>query len=150
MSTPVRGIRTFLFLALALALTPVAGAAQETEDLPRLLDTLSALWQRGDAGALVQLGAGSGLALEIHGDAVGPVTARRAAAALRHLFHAQETVAVRQGTPSRVAGTDNRAFAEMIWEFRPSGATMSETATIFVGFVREPSGWKVSQIRILP
>lgn len=139
-----------LLALTALAAAPRTAAAQEPDDLARVVDRLATHWLRGDAGGLVALGAPDGLELDVHGHAVGPVTGRRAAAALRHLFQAQRTVAVRHGPPSRVGGTDNRAFAELTWEVRSEGARISERHTVFVGFVRESSGWKVSQIRIFP
>lgn len=135
-------------VALAVLATPVAG--QESDDLGRFLDSLTTLWRRGDASGLVELGSGSGLDLEIHGQPVGPLSGRRAAAELRHMFNGQQTVAIRTGTPSRVVGTDDRAFVELTWEVRPRGAPVTESSIVFVGFVRERTGWKVSQIRILP
>lgn len=143
-------MRPLLLLALGLSLLASPIAAQQPDDLTRLKDTLTQLWQRGDAGRLVALGAGAGLELEVRGQAMGPLTGRRAAAALRHLFAAQQTVSVRSGQASRVAGTDNRAFMELTWEVRPTGGPVSERSTVFIGFVREGSDWKVSQIRILP
>lgn len=142
--------RRLLALVFGLSLAAAPAAAQQPDDLVRLKDTLTILWQRGDAARLVKLSAGSGVDLEVRGNAMGALTGRRAAAALRHLFAAQETVSVETGVPSRVAGADNRAFLELTWEVRPSGGPMSERSTVFIGFVREGSQWKVSQIRVLP
>ncbi|MFW5951147.1 MAG: hypothetical protein ACOCVZ_03420 [Gemmatimonadota bacterium] len=139
-----------LLLLLALALSPAGLAGQQRDELPRLVETLAQLWARGEAGRLAGLGAEDGLDLEIQGRAMGAVTGRRAAAALRQLFGAQQTVAVRHGVVSRVSGAENRAFAELTWEVRPPGAQVTERTTVFVGFVRERSRWRVSQIRILP
>lgn len=143
-------IRPVLAALVAMALLGVPASAQQPDDLGRVLDTLLARWQAGDAGGLVALGAGRGLELEVQGHAVGQLSGRRAVAALRHLFSAQQTVAVQSGDPSRVAGADNRAFVELIWVVRPTGAPVTEQATVFIGFVREGPHWKVSQIRILP
>jgi hypothetical protein len=143
-------IRRRLTLVLGLLLMAAPASAQGTDDeLGAVVVALVDRWQSGDAGGVAELGAGSGLDLEVHGQAVGQLTGRRAVAALRHLFGAQETVTVRGGQPSRVAGADNRAFVELTWVIRPGGAQMVERATVFVGFVREGPTWKVSQIRIL-
>lgn len=145
---------TVLILALAAVFgsAPLAGpaSAQQTDNLDRLLNEFTALWYVGDAGGLVELGARRGVEIELQGQSLGALNGRRAAAALRHLFSAQETVDVRPGTASRVAGADNRAFVEMIWVVRPAGAHLSENTLVFIGFVREGDRWKVSQIRILP
>jgi hypothetical protein len=142
-----------LALGLAVALSPAAFAApasaQQPDDLDRLLNEFTALWYMGDAAGLVELAAERGVEIELRGYAIGPLAGRRAAAALRHLFGAQQTVDVRAEPASRVAGADDRAFVEMIWEVRPGGAHVSEATIVFVGFVREGSRWKVSQIRIL-
>lgn len=143
-------MRRLLLVGVALAAFASPVAAQETRDLGRFLDHLTALWRSGDAVGLVEIGAGQGLDLEVRGDAMGPLAGRRAVAELRHLFNAQRTVAVRSGTPSRVIGTDDQAFVELIWEIRPEGTPVSESTIVFVGFVLEEAGWKVSQIRILP
>ena len=143
-------MRALLLLLAALPLAVAPAAAQEGDDLPRLLDTLATFWARNDASGLVAIGAGPGLELEIHGTPMGPLAGRRAAAALRHLFQAQETVGVETADASRVAGTDDRAFMELTWKVRPEGATMTEESTVFLGLVRETAGWRISQIRILP
>ncbi len=143
-------IRRLLPLVLGLSMMAAPAAAQRAEDdLGAVVVALVDRWASGDAGGVANLGAGSGLELEVHGQAVGQLTGRRAVAALRHLFGAQETVTVSGGQPSRVAGADNRAFVELTWIVRPGGAQMVERATVFIGFVREGPTWKVSQIRIL-
>lgn len=136
-------------VALGLLAVPLP-AQQQPDDLARMLDTLTRVWARGDADALGRLGASDGLQLEVHGDPMGPLSGRRATAALRQLFSEQETVTVRPGSPSRVAGASTQAFVELAWVIRPTGAPVRELNTVFIGFVRERSGWKISQIRILP
>lgn len=135
---------------LGLVLLAAPASAQQPDDLTRVLDTLLAHWQAGNAGGVVELGAGRGVELEVQGQTVGQISGRRAVAAFRHIFSAQKTVDVRSDTPSRVAGTTNLAFVELTWVIRPDGAPVSEHATVFIGFVREGPNWKVSQIRILP
>lgn len=137
-------------LVLGLWLVAAPAAAQQPDELSRLMDTFTTLWQRGDAGRLAKLGAGTGVELEVQGHAMGPLSGRRAAAALRHLFEARQTVAVRSEAPSRIVGTDHLAFAELTWEVRPTGAPLVERTTVFIGFIREGENWRISQIRILP
>ncbi len=147
----IRPLLLTLGLVLGLVLVAAPASAQRADDdLDAVVSALVDRWQSGDAGGVADLGAGAGLELEVNGQAVGQLTGRRAVAALRHLFSAQQTVFVRGGEPSRLAGADNRAFVELTWVVRPGGAQMVERATVFVGFVREGPRWKVSQIRILP
>ena len=141
-------MRSVVVVALSL-LTALPAAAQEQDELTRLLDTLAVLWTRGDAAALAAHGADNGLDLEVHGETIGPVEGRRAAAALRHLFGGQETVSVESGASARIVGAEDRAFGEFIWVVRMPGAAITEDNRIFMALVREDDGWRVSQIRIL-
>lgn len=137
-------------LALGLGLLPSSTAvAQEPDGLNGLLDTLAVLWARGDAAAIAAHGAEHGLDLEIHGETMGPLEGRRAAAALRQLFGGQETVSVRTGSATRIVGADDRAFGELVWVVRVPGAAVTEDNRIFVALVRQVGRWRVSQIRIL-
>ncbi|NIP78314.1 MAG: hypothetical protein GWM90_03585 [Gemmatimonadetes bacterium] len=140
-----------LTLAVLMALVTAApAAAQEAEDLNGVMNTLAALWTRGDAVRLADYGAAPGLDLEIHGEMLGPVEGRRAEAALRQLFESQQTVAVIPGRSTRVVGAEDRAFGELTWTVRVPGSLATERSTVFVGLVHEASGWRISQIRILP
>lgn len=142
-------MRTAALLAAMTLLASSSAAAQQPDDLTGLLDTLAVLWTRGDAAALAAHGAEHGLDLEIHGETIGPLEGRRAAAALRQLFGGQETVSVETGSAARIVGAEDRAFGEFIWVVRMPGAMLTEDNKIFVALVREDDGWRVSQIRIL-
>lgn len=142
-------MRAALVVAVGLSLLAAPASAQQTDGLAGLLDTLAVLWSRGDAAALVAHGAEAGLDLEIHGESIGTLHGRRAAAALRQLFGALETVSVEAGSAERVVGAEDRAFGEFIWVVRMPGGMVSESNRIFVALLRENDEWHVSQIRIL-
>jgi ketosteroid isomerase-like protein len=124
--------------------------AQQPDELSRLLTAVGAAWQRGDAAAIAALGARTGLDLEVHGRPMGSLRGRRAAAALRQLLGAGRTVSVRPGELSLVAGSATQAFAELRWAARHADGVALEETTVFLGFVREPQGWRISQIRVFP
>jgi hypothetical protein len=136
-------------LAAIVAVTLASAPVPAQQDLPGVLDTLAQLWARGDAAALATFGSGRGIELEVHGESLGRVSGRKAAAALRHVFAEQETIAVRPSLRSRVTGSDQAAFAELIWEVRPRGSIVPARSTVFLGLVREGRGWRVSQIRVM-
>ena len=125
-------------------------AADQQADLAGLLEAIAGYWEDGDAAALAEHGAGTGLELEIAGQLVGSLNGRRAAAALRQLFGGQLTVAVETASVATVVGAEDHAFGELIWEVRMPGAAVTENLKVFVGLVREDRGWRISQIRILP
>jgi hypothetical protein len=137
-----------ILAALALGLFSAAPAAAQQE-LPHVLDSLASIWARGDAGALARLGSSRGIDLEVHGESLGRVSGRKAAAALRLVFANQETIAVRANTSSRVLQAESSAFAELTWDVRPRGSAMPARSTVFVGLVRENRDWQVSQIRVM-
>ncbi len=136
-----------LVAALMLAASPAALLAQDP--LGPMLQRVSSLWEHGNAAALAEYGASGGIEVEIEGEPMGLIAGRKLSAALRGVFANRETVAVIPGMSERVAGVDDRAFAELRWELRPAGGVATERHTVFLGLVREESGWRVSQIRIL-
>lgn len=138
-------------VVLAAGLLAVAGpaAGQQDDDLDGLLDSLAVLWSTGDAAALASHGARAGLDLEVHGELMGSLHGRRAAAALRQLLGATETVDVRTGAAAKVVGAEDRAFGEFIWVVRTPGAEVTEDRRIFMALVREEQAWRISEIRIL-
>jgi hypothetical protein len=139
-------IRGLLVTLLVAAVSAVPVSAQE--DLSSMFDTLAAVWARGDATALAGFAASRGIELEVHGESLGRISGRKAAAAFRHLFGTQETVSVRASMTSRVQGTDRTAFGELTWEMRPRGSTIPASNTVFLGLVREGTSWRISQIRV--
>jgi hypothetical protein len=137
-----------ILAVLAMALLTAAPLTAQQE-LPNVLDSLAAIWERGDAGALARLGSSRGIDLEVYGESLGRVSGRKAAAALRLVFANQETIAVRANTNSRARQAENSAFAELTWDVRPRGSAMPARSTVFVGLVRENRDWQVSQIRVM-
>ncbi len=141
-------MRRALVWAVLLGLLGAAPVAAQ-EDLSRMLDSVAAMWSRGDASALAGFAANRGIEIEVHGASLGRVSGRKAAAAFRHLFADQETVSVRSSMTSRVTGTDRAAFGELTWELRPRGSMVPTRTTVFLGLVREGTSWRLSQVRVL-
>lgn len=141
-------MRRTLLVAVLLGLFTAAPIAAQ-QNLSRMLDTVAAMWARGDATALAGFAASRGIEIEVYGASLGRVSGRKAAAAFRHLFSDQETVSVRASMTSRVTGTDHTAFGELTWESRPRGSMVPTRTTVFLGLVREGTSWRVSQIRVL-
>jgi hypothetical protein len=138
-----------IIVAAAIAAVFAAAPLSAQQELPNVLDSLAALWTRGDAASLAAFGAARGIDLEVHGESLGRVSGRKAAAALRQIFASHETVSVRANMSSRVTGAENAAFAELTWEARPRGSMVPARNTVFLGLVRENRGWQVSQIRVM-
>lgn len=150
----MRGVRTVrrasaLALGLVLLAGPAAPAAAQDRDLAHALDVLAALWARGDAAGFTEFTAATGTDLDLDGRSLGVVRGRKFTAALRRTFDGTETVSVVAGRTAPVAGAEDRAYGEIDWVYRRHGATRTDRNTVFFGLVREPRGWRVTQIRIL-
>lgn len=128
-------------------LAPAPAISQQP--LGDFLETVAELWAEGDARAIGAFSARSGTDLEIAGVSMGSLQGRKFSGALRRVFEDHVTVSVVANMTRAVHGVEDRAFGELIWEVRPAGATMSDSATVFLALVREPRGWRLTQIRIL-
>lgn len=141
--------RLLTVIAAIASLAAAPAAAQERPPLGDVLDSLAALWARGDATAIAELTSASGVDFEIAGVGMGSISGRKLSAALRRMFEERVTVSVVSRMTSAVQGVEDRAFGELTWKVRHSGATLAESATVFLALVHEPVGWRVTQIRIL-
>lgn len=137
-------------LATLVALLLLAAPTHAQQDLDAAMQRVAKMWERGDVRGLTASAAASGFALEFDAGRSRPVTSRQAAAALRRLFEDQETVSVKPGVTRMVGGRPQRAFGELEWITRPRGTTIPERRTVFVAFVREDQGWRVTEIRVMP
>ena len=55
-----------------------------------------------------------------------------------------------KGNMSReIGGSPTRAFGEITWTAKARGTTIPERATVFVAFVRDEDGWRITEIRLL-
>ncbi len=135
---------------LALVVGTTATAAAQQRDLEQVVSRLATYWARGDAAGLATLAARSGLAIDIGGDAMGPLGPRQAAAVLRRVFDDRETVWVRPRSSKLVGDAPPRAFGEFTWTARVRGTTIAEQMIVFVALVREDAGWRITQIRLNP
>lgn len=143
-------MRRSLILSAALAVLAVLPlSAQDQRPLGEVLDGLADLWEGGEAQAIAEFAASSGVDFEVRGLALGSLSGRKLAGALRRVFDDRVTVSVVSNMTSPVMGVEDRAFGELTWEVRPGGATVAERSTVFLALVREHAGWRVTQIRIL-
>jgi hypothetical protein len=139
-----------LLCALVL-LAPRALAAQgRPAPLEGFVASVARLWQAGDAAAISELAPGDGrIVLDLGAGQAEAVEARHAAAALRDLFRGRTTLSVRAAQVTLAGGEPLRGFGELAWVSRPRGVTDSESATVYVGAVWEPGGWRIRELRVL-
>ncbi|HEX6308170.1 MAG TPA: hypothetical protein VFZ69_08290 [Longimicrobiales bacterium] len=141
-----RSIRT---AALILALSTLGVSSASAQRLEPVLQRVASAWQRGDVGAITALGARGGISLDIDGSSVGPLGPRQAAAVLRRVFDDRESVTASSKAGRAVGGQPPRAFGEIIWTTRARGTTIPERATLFIAFVQQDDGWRITEIRLM-
>lgn len=144
LSPALRRATTMVALALLATASPAAG-----QDLERTMGRVAAAWHRGDAAAITRLAASSGISLDVDGRSVGPLGPRQASAVIRRVFEDRESVGARSNMTRTVGGSPQRAFGEIAWTTRARGTTIPERATLFVAFVREDAGWRITEIRLI-
>jgi hypothetical protein len=136
-------------LAAAMLVAALAPAPARAQDLDAVVNRVVSAWARGDVGAITRLASREGVSLDVDGAAVGPVATRQASAVLRRVFDAVETDAVQRGITRTAGGSPQRAFSEIAWTARVRGTSIAQRRTVFVAYVREEGGWRISQIRLM-
>ena len=146
-----RRILPALLVALSLLVSSAGEAAgqQQPPPLEQFIARLAEHWRDGDAEAVVEMAPADGRILLDVEDEQGLVPARNAAAALRRLFGANETVRVRSTRAAVTGGTPLSGFGELAWTARPRGVTDARTTTVYVGVVFEDGAWRLRELRIL-
>ena len=144
--------RLFPLLAALFLLLAAAGRAEAQvprASLEQFVDRVARLWAGGDASGLVELAPRDGrILLELGGEGAEPVPGRHAAAALRDLFKARQTVSARAVRVNVAGGQPVAGFGELAWVSRSAGVTEERRTTVYVGVVWEGEGWRVRELRV--
>lgn len=138
-------------LLLGLLAAAWGGGADAAPVQPTLEEagrTFAAYWSAGDAGALGGMMSAQGVRLNLEGGGHASVGVRQAVAALRDLHAAHRPGPARLTRVSDVDGAPPRGFVELQWS-PVTGAGESRAFSVFVGFVQDGGGWRVSEIRVL-
>ena len=136
-------------LALVLLALAIAPAAARAQDLERTLERFAAAWARGDVDNIVAMAVDDGVMVETGDDPMGPLGRRQAAALLKRVFEDRATVSFRTDILRQVASRPASAFSEVVWISRAEGTRIPESRRVFLAFVNDGAGWRISQIRIL-
>ena len=81
---------------------------------------------------------------------VGSLEPRHAVASIREYMGSREGVATRVTRVEEVGGDPPKGYAELRWESRVRGTSDVLARTVFVAFVAEGGGWRVTELRVLP
>lgn len=139
----------------AVAQEPVPGVTPFASDpaaagLTAFFEELADHWAAADVAAIAELLSPDG-ATVIEQGAGGAITnPRRAAAALRALFGARESLAATVASTALAATSPSRGFGEIVWSSRARGAPGEESRSIFIATIRGEEGWRIMEVRFLP
>lgn len=136
-------------LALTAAMLFALAAPASSQNIDAALQRVASAWQRGQVGTITGMSSRNGMMINVDGGSVGPLGARQAAAALRRVFEDRESVSARPTMSRSLGGDPARAFGEITWTTRARGTTIPESATLFVAFVQEGDGWRITEIRLM-
>lgn len=138
------------FALLLVLLAPRAAEAQQAPaPLQNFVGAVARLWADGNAEDIVELAANGRIVLDLAGEGPGEVQERNAAAALRRLFSARETVSTRTTQVAISGGTPLRGFGELTWVARPKGVTDTEASVVYIGAVWDGRAWRLRELRVL-
>jgi hypothetical protein len=138
-----------LAMAGAVLLTaPLAAEAQAS--LETVASSFARHWATGDLEQLTPSFLPDGIRVEMGGKASGVVSVRQAAAGLKGLHAEHDTRSARVDRVTEVGGSPRRGFAEIAWSAAPSGTSEYREYVLFVGFLMEDEGWRVSEVRVIP
>lgn len=126
--------------------TGSAAAAQEAPLGPVASAAVGA-WSEGDADGIGRLLSGSGVALHLLGQSQPAAGARQARAALAELLG--RGGGARLVRVEDLGGTPRRGFAELEWVVVEPGSREGLRYVVFLGFVVEPEGWRIVEVRVL-
>ena len=150
----IRPLRLAALLALLLLAGPRALSAQAGGAPSIPLETfvlqVARLWLGNDVEGLLDLVTASGKVLLDTGKGSEEVNGRHAAAALRAVFADRDHVSVRPVGATLAGGRPPRGFGQISWVFRSRGTPGSQSRTVYVGGRWEGSGWRITEVRIMP
>lgn len=128
-----------------------AASGQELEtELGEAAREFAVAWQGGDVGVLAgQMGDGS-IRLHLPDGSHPALSVRLARAALEDLHGGVGVGPVEIRQVRLLGGDPARGFAEMTWTPHPSDVSEAVAFTVFAGFERRDSAWRVVEVRVLP
>ena len=143
----MRPVRSLLVAVLMFGLSSGTCLAQSLEDAAA---NVARLWGAGEVSGLEKSLSESGVRLQWDANQVGSLDPRHAAASIREYLGSREGTGTRVTRFEDVGGDPPKGYAEIHWESRISGTSDVLVRTVFVAFVSEDGGWKVTELRVLP
>jgi hypothetical protein len=145
-SNSLRGWKIPIWVLLATCLVPASTSGQQ--GLDEEAARFAARWSAGDSEALAQAMRSEGIRLTVLGEEHVAIQPKQAQAALRSLLGRYPRGQTTVTRVSAVGGDPSQGFAEIRWRTQASGVPDPVIFSIFVGYVLEEQGWRVTEIRV--
>ena len=133
------------FVALGIPSSACLG-----QSLEEAASTFARRWAAGEVSSLEGSLSRTGVRLQWEARQVGSLDRRHAGASIREYLGSREGVAARVTQVEEVGGDPPMGYAEIRWESRIQGTSDVLARTVFVAFVSEDGGWRVTELRVLP
>lgn len=143
----MRSVRPLLAVCLMFGLSSGLCLAQSLEDAAA---NVASLWGAGEVSELEKTLSDSGVRLQWDSNQVGSLDPRHAAASIREYLGSRQGTGTRVTRFEEVGGDPPKGYAEIWWESRILGTSDVLARTVFVAFVSEDGGWRVTELRVLP
>ncbi len=134
-------------LVLTLGLSTDVCLGQSLEDAA---ETFADRWGGSEFAGLEGSLSPAGVRIQWEARHVGSLDPRHAVASIREYMGSREAVATRVTRVEEVGGEPRKGYAEIRWESRIQGTSDILARTVFVAFISEGGGWRVTELRVLP
>jgi len=149
MNTPLRLVCATPFIALFVALG-LPSSALLGQSLSGAASAFADRWRAGEVSMLTESFSRGGVRLQWETRQLGSLDAGRAVASIREYLGNRESVATGVVRVEEVGGDPPKGYAEIRWESRMRGTSDVLARTLFVAFVSEEGGWRVTELRVMP
>lgn len=107
-------------------------------------------WRAVEIASLEESLSRGGVRLQWEARQVGSLDPAHAKASIQEYLTSREGVGVSVTRFEEVGGDPPKGYAEIRWESRIRGTSEVLVRTVFVAFVSEDGGWRVTELRVLP
>lgn len=138
-----------VLLATAMAVVPVTLSGQGSGTAEGVTTAFAERWAESNSGNLVDVLDPAGVLLAFEGREHRDLNRPKLLATVDEVREGMVGGGVRLLRVVPIAGSNDRAFAELIWEAVTNGTSESVEHTVYLGLIRHGDRWWVNEIRLL-
>ena len=143
----MRARRLLLWLCVTLGWT---GGECLGQSLQEAASVFAGRWSAVEIASLEGSLSKGGVRIQWEARQVDSLDPAHARASIQEYLAGREGVSARVTRVEEVGGDPPKGYAEIRWESRIRGTSEVLGRTVFVAFVSEEGGWRVTELRVLP